>query len=42
LPQIRQDCLKRGPVAVDVGYNCDAHQVLFPIEEGTTGSTQLD
>ena len=25
LPQIGQDCLKRGSVAVDVGYDCDAH-----------------
>src|SRR6202011_1552292 len=25
LPQIRQDCLKRGSVAVDVGYDRDAH-----------------
>jgi hypothetical protein len=25
LPQVRQDCLKRGSVAVDVGYDCDAH-----------------
>ena len=25
LPQIRQDGLKRGSVAVDVGYDCDAH-----------------
>ena len=29
LPQIRQDGLKRGPVAVDVGYNRKAHQVHF-------------
>jgi hypothetical protein len=26
LLQIGQDCLKRGSVAVDVGYNCDAHR----------------
>src|ERR1017187_8435128 len=25
LPQIRQDCLKRAEVAVDVGYDGDAH-----------------
>jgi hypothetical protein len=24
LQQIRQDCFKRGPVAVDVRYDCDA------------------
>ena len=28
LPQIRQDCLKGGSVAVDVGYDCDAHQIV--------------
>ena len=30
LPQIRQDCLKRGSVAVDVGYDCDAHSLRRP------------
>ncbi len=25
LPQILQNCLKGSPVAVDIGYHCDAH-----------------
>jgi hypothetical protein len=26
LPQIREDCFKGGPIAVNIGYDCDAHK----------------
>jgi hypothetical protein len=42
LAQIREDCVKRGSIAVDVGHDCDAHHSSPAANSATISPIFLD